>query len=377
MRRAPRYVIVGSGVVAAAVLGYWYGSNHVPSPPAASVPAQATANVTTIALRKGSLSAPLELLGVTVPRPSNLHSYSVPYESQIVAVKVSQGQRVSAGDPLVVLEDSPASALDLRDARSAVSVSESQVAIAEDRLKAGLGTDDAVLRAKANLANAKAKLSSLLGGGSRSGQRPVTALLDGVVSDVLVRAGDTVGAGAPIVRVVDRNSIQVQLSAEAEDVHLLRAGMPVEVAAVGSSPDKASVGQITLVADEVDPATRLVRVLVDVPAAAGLLLNEFVRGTVRVSTADGFLVPRAAVVAGDAGYLLYTVDNGVARAHHVTMSVDNDGQSLVVGDGLTEGVPVVVTGAYQVEDGMAVTTAAGGSPSSAPAATPPAGGAPQ
>jgi hypothetical protein len=106
----------------------------------------------------------------------------------------------------------------------------------------------------------------------------------------------------------------------------------------------------------VDPATRLVRVSVSLDGPHPLLLGQAVRGRVVVGEAEGYLVPRAALVTVEGVYRIYTVDEGRAHAHDVTVVVESGDELLVRGEDLDAQHDVITRGAYQVEDGMRVET---------------------
>jgi multidrug efflux pump subunit AcrA (membrane-fusion protein) len=107
----------------------------------------------------------------------------------------------------------------------------------------------------------------------------------------------------------------------------------------------------------VDPATRLVDVIVTPSPDSKLLLESFVSGRMGKpsSSADGLLVPREAVLPDeDGGFTLFTIKDGHAVKHSVKVGIENDREAIVESNDLKEGDIVATVGNYELQDGMAV-----------------------
>ena len=113
--------------------------------------------------------------------------------------------------------------------------------------------------------------------------------------------------------------------------------------------------QIRKIARAVNPVTRLVDVFVTLPPAPGLLLDEYMRGRIVITSAQGLVVPRAAVLPEEDATVLFTVHDGRAHKHRVQVGVENDQVVEVTGELLRPGDLVVTLGNYELQDGMAVT----------------------
>lgn len=85
-----------------------------------------------------------------------------------------------------------------------------------------------------------------------------------------------------------------------------------------------------------------------------VLLGQRMRGRVALGGLEGFIVPRAALVAFEGAFRVYTVEDGHARAHAVNVLVESNDEVLVRGVGLDTRHAVITRGAYQAEDGMRV-----------------------
>lgn len=355
-KNLPRYLILCVALLGAAALGWWYGSRHIPPTQTSETPAEASARVTTQTIVRAPLREELELMGEVLPRVSSQHNYSLPYESSVVKVLVARGQRVQRRDTLLLVKDSPGASLELQSAERALHAAEDELNIAEQRQKSGLETKQSLLLRRKSVADAKAQYERMLAGRSVQGLRSVKAFQQGVVAQILVHPGDLVAAGTPLLQVIDRNTIQVRLWAEVEDIDLIKVGMPVQVSPAERDPLQHSEGQIVSVLDTIDPKTRLVEVLANVANDAGLMLNQFVRASVVVETRPGLIIPRRALVTDEGRYRIFIDANGRAKAFSVQLAQESGPlvmiQSLELQPALKAGARVIVQGAYQVKDGM-------------------------
>ena len=84
------------------------------------------------------------------------------------------------------------------------------------------------------------------------------------------------------------------------------------------------------------------------------MLNEYVRGEIVIAAEDSLVVPRSAVLPEEDHYVLFTVEQGRAVKHTVSVGIQNDQQVQILGNELLEGQPAVVSGNSELRDGMAV-----------------------
>ncbi|MGF1648539.1 MAG: efflux RND transporter periplasmic adaptor subunit [Kineosporiaceae bacterium] len=190
-------------------------------------------------------------------------------------------------------------------------------------------------------------LGGLLGGGGGS---QVTGLL---------RAGQPVSSGQPVLTVTDDSALSVAAQVDETDVLLVSAGTPAEVVldALPGEPVTAEVISI-------DPAPTLsarggvaftVRVPLPDTVREGLLpgMSAIVGLTVREAP-DVPVVPATAVVRRDGGDAVWEVDDeGRARLRSVELGVLGDGIVEVV-SGVDDGDRIVTSGADLVSEGQEV-----------------------
>lgn len=317
-----------------------------------------TATVQVAKGRVGRIAEQLTVYGSVIPAPSSLQTITLPFQSQIMRVGVDAGQKISAGDVLVVVEPSPDTALQLEQARNTYSTAQQALQQVQGRFKLQLATNDQVLQAQQAEQQAKAQLDSLQSRQKAAGDGSIRAEADGLVNLIPVHEGQIVNAGAPLVEIVEGDELEVQLGIEPEDIELINESRPVFVSRP-SDPDESRIrGTIRRLSKLVNANTRLVDAFVTVPPENELLLGESIVGLLDVAIANGLLVPRDAVLPEGGQFVLYTVRNGKAVKNTVMIGLENDTEIQIVSPSL-ENESIVVRGNYVLRDGMPVTVEPG------------------
>ena len=220
----------------------------------------------------------------------------------VLATNVEQGERVSVGTVLGRIDDASVrdAAMSARSAVAQATVAAEQAARELQRSKtlaaAGAiaerdveGADRASLGAQAQLADAKARLSSAE---KMLRNTIIRAPFAGVVSERAVSPGDIVSPGSPMFTVIDPRSLRVEASVPTAALADVRVGAPVLFTVNGS--DRVLEGRVTRVSPMVDPQTKQVRLLASVPNSAGAL----VAGAVLMAVRPWRWLPRRALLAG-------------------------------------------------------------------------------
>jgi RND family efflux transporter MFP subunit len=310
--------------------------------------------VKTAPLRKATITETITAYGTVVSEAGEVEVVSVPYEARVRRVQAAPGQRVAAGSALLEVAPSAGTALQLRQARASVDAAAKQLRETEERYRANLATNQELFAAEANLRSGRAGLEGLEKGGAGAPQRLTTGV-SGIVSILNVRVGQTVPAGNALLEIVSEDHIEVQLGVEPEALPRLRVGQPVTLSSVHSGSPANVPGKIRLVTQRVNPATRLVDVFVSTPQGTDLLLGAYVRGTLTTASKGALVVPREAALPEGQEHVLFSVKDQRAVKHVVALGLENDREVEVLGSDLQAGQEVVVSGNYELRDGMAVT----------------------
>ena len=86
------------------------------------------------------------------------------------------------------------------------------------------------------------------------------------------------------------------------------------------------------------------------------MLDTYVSGRIVKARQTALLAPREVVLSEEAGaHVLFTVKDGKAVKHAVKLGLEDDRNVQIVAEDLHAGDTIIVTGSYELEDGMAVT----------------------
>ena len=343
-------------------IGFAAGRWGLPHKPGAAEPAGSTAEspaavvvaVTTAPIRRAKLDENIVAYGLVSSRPGEVRVISVPFEAYIDRVLVSAGQKVRAGERLVDILPSPAAGLELAQAKAESDATGKELADTEQRFRQKLATNQELLDAQRKHRAAQLTLASLAARGT--GRRSLQADGAGVVNKVDVAQRQLVPSGGPMVEIANDDFIQAKVGVEPEEVRFVAVGQPVALEWVHFQGEASATGKVELVTERVNPETRLVDVFVSFPAGKQRWLDGFVRAAIAAESHEGLVVPREAIVTSADGYAVFTVADGRAVRHEVTVGVENKSSVEVIAEGLKEGDPVVVVGSFEIEDGSAVAT---------------------
>ncbi|CAK0741629.1 HlyD family secretion protein [uncultured Gammaproteobacteria bacterium] len=315
---------------------------------------------------------------------------------RVVEVMAEEGDQVSAGQVLVRLNDTLLRAqIDqnaAQQARSRAGIGQSEAAIAEAeanlkdaqanlrRARELRRTDavsvqsaetraTAVLVAEARLATAhqavavaRADLVLVQAQGEelarRRRQTEIRAPADGVITQRMARTGQVPqGTNTDLFHLIRDG--RVEMVAEVPDLDLAKVmpGQTVRVtpAAEGSPSIQGTVERIAPI---VNPATRLGKVHVRLPAEVLVRPGQFARAEIVIGRVETLAVPEAAVMINDGMARVYVLTDpaqavgtrGKLTARTVTLGGRRDGMVEVL-NGLNARDRVVVSGAGFVKDG--------------------------
>jgi membrane fusion protein (multidrug efflux system) len=313
-----------------------------------------TAHVRVVQVTRKSIAETVTAYGTVVARPGHTHSVTVAFESRVRHFLVAPGQLVSAGEHLVAIEPSPAVALQLDQARAAVTAARNDLDATRARFKLELSTNQEVNAAEKAAKDAELELASLESQGV-SKEQEVASDITGIVAKIYAQDGQIVAAAAPLAEIVPTDAIEVRLGVEPEDLGYVQVGGRIDVFPINDPNVSAVAGSIRLVTQAVNADTRLVDVYVSLPTGTDLLFGAYVRGEIAARVPDALVVPRSALLPTEGGFTIFTVESGRAVRHVVHAGLENDTGVQVLGDEIHAGDAVVVTGNYELEDGMPVT----------------------
>lgn len=309
----------------------------------------------------------IEVLGVARgARSVNITSSS---SELITRVLFTDGQRVSAGTPLVQLQAREEEA-GIIEARAQVGLAEKQYARYAELGERGFAPRMVVEQYEAELASARATLQAAQ---ARQGDRSIRAPFSGTLGLSSVTAGTLINPGAVITTLDDIDTIRVDFPVPERYINVLRAGLPITATAdaYGEEPFQ---GRIALVDTRINETTRSVIARAEFPNPGyrirpGMLVRVSVQQGQRQTAA----VPEASIQYEGDGAFVYRIAGGeggstAQRVEVETGAVENGFVEIV--SGLRAGERIVGSGLNRIQPNSPVTVAQAGGPAAPSPATP-------
>jgi len=382
--RSWRTILPGRSSTLAFVLAFLFlwacGPSDQPSRLDAAAPSPARSGthaagsqpqVETTIVEFGSSRQVLTLSGKLAYGEDRYSRISSPLQGRVVEVRARLGDRVKAGDILLVV-DSP----DIAQAYSEYVKEDSELQYAtrahelakdlfENKalpLKDLKQAENELVKSRAEFRRAKERLLSLriaaqeldkpLDKQEITSRFEMKSPLAGVVVERAVTPGQSVGGDASQVlfTVADLDMLQVLADLYERDLALVKEGQ-FAVVKVEAYPDVDFPATVTAVGDVVDPATRTIKVRAWVNNESRKLKPEmFARLQLDVSDTAQFLTaPREAVLEVDGKQFVYVVENGNRYVKREVKIANTSPDQVRVIEGLTQGERIVTKGAVLVK----------------------------
>ena len=375
------YVLVAAAAAALSISASVAGCS-APSADAAPADAARPIAVTVARVAMTDVASTIDSGGVVQARTTATITARI--LAPVREVRVSPGDRVRAGQTLIVLDGGDLTA-GARAARSAALAAEqgSKAAAAEiqaaeaglvlarashDRV-AGLQArrsataqelDDATatLRsAEARVAGASARAlqaaSAVESARAASDQASTTASFttiaapfDGMVTGKMVEPGNMASPGMPLLRLEDTRGFRLEVRVDESRIGEIRNGDSVPIVlGTGTNPVTGTVAEVSRA---VDADARAFLVKIALPDAPGLRSGEFGKARFGGPPRRALTIPASAIVRRGQLTSVFVVDQGVATVRLVNV---NESEVLA---GLTESEMVILSPPAGVTDGRRV-----------------------
>ncbi|MCD8312862.1 MAG: efflux RND transporter periplasmic adaptor subunit [Bacteroidales bacterium] len=282
-------------------------------------------------------------------RPSKSTVLTGKYSGTLTELKVSQGQKVSKGEVIAVIEsESVKSSLEMVQAKL------DQARDGYERLQkvydSGSVPEVKMVEIRTRLAEAEA--------GVKIAQQAlddctIKAPYSGVISEVYTDEGVELSIAEPIVKIVDINSLEITIPVPESEIGNVSIGKTA-LMTVPALNDKTIECRITKKGVWASPLSHSYECTLKPSSDAAELMPGMV-SKVRLggSGQERIVIPASAVKTGTEGRYVWTVVDGEAR--RVDIEVDGfAGSGVVVTSGLHPGDRLIVSGAQKVSNGMKV-----------------------
>lgn len=273
----------------------------------------------------------------------------------VEALGAAKGDRVRRGDVLVRLN---AGVLEAQLEQAA-----SQAALAEETWERhrrlweqdSVGTEMAYLQAQYNARTARAQARVL---NERLARTVVRAPVGGILDSRMVEVGTMVSPGSPVARILDLDTVRIVGGVPERFATAVEQGSEVTVT-VDALGGREYRGRVDFLGSAVESGTRTFEVEVEVPNP-GLGIKPGMVADIQIARRtleEAVVVPRAAVMRRESGYVLYVAresEDGYRAEARVVDPGASRGDLVVIDRGLEPGERVVVVGQQQVADGDAL-----------------------
>jgi RND family efflux transporter MFP subunit len=351
---------------------FWNGSSSEKAAAQAPRGDQRVVGVTAAKAVKQSVPVRLEALGTVTTMAAVAVKPRI--DSEIIAVKFEDGQRVKQGDVLFVL-DSRSIETEIRRVEAVIIGAEAQfeqasrdVARYTDLVGKNATTvvtlNNAQTQVNINRALADSNKATLEGLKVQLSYCTIRAPIAGRISMASVKAGNIARQAdtTPLATINQVAPIYVSFTVPQRNLPDVRAAIAAETASlVALVPGSGAreTGQVTMVENSVDPATGMATIRATMPNDKEVLWpGTLVNTALTLRAENRVTVPATALQLSQAGSFVFVVKDNTATVRPVTIERTVDGVS-VVESGLEEGDVVVTDGQLLLSSGTKVTIRTG------------------
>ncbi|HUY84727.1 MAG TPA: hypothetical protein VMU86_09120 [Steroidobacteraceae bacterium] len=341
MKRSPLTAAAWVAVLAVIVLR---------ASPAGAADDPASVLVQTTPLVAGSLPRTIMAYGTARPAPAARIALMAPAAAIVAAVYVHTGEPVAKGAPLIELRPTPASAADYAAAASAQRVARDALVRTRQLRAERLATEQQLAAAEKAASDASAALAALSaqgGGGPKILRAPDAA----VVTALTASRQAIVAAGAPLIELAQAHGLVLVVGVVPAQALAISVGGAAVIDPIGGRGH--IMGRVTMRGAAVDAASGLVPI--DIALASDAMLpGEAAEASITVAQVPGYVVPHQAILVNQSGgTYVVQVEGGAAKTVPVRVLVAGGARDVIAG-ALDRGAPVVLAGAYQLQNGMKV-----------------------
>lgn len=333
--------------------------------PAGDEEARPPAAVTCAPVSATTIEDLVEVTGVIAPPPKLDAVVTSPVVGRVAQVTIEEGDKVTAGQLLAIVEDPslPAGSIEARagvaSARAVKIAADQELARQQRLVDTGIGArrdlDEA--RAKAGAAAAELDAANARSGlaSKQNARRELRAPHAGVVLHLWKRVGESVDGttATPIAEIADLTVLELKAQLPPAALAPVRDGMPATVTVPGVKEALPAV--VARVAPAVDPSTLLGSVRIAITGTYVLTVGTAATGQIVIAKRPGLKVPAEAVRRSLVGADEVVVcDKDVARVRPVTIGQRGE-KEIEIAKGLVAGEQIVIDHVLGLEEGQALT----------------------
>ncbi|MDE7180513.1 MAG: efflux RND transporter periplasmic adaptor subunit [Muribaculaceae bacterium] len=292
--------------------------------------------------------------------PQIINNISSNMPNRIKQILVDEGQRVSAGQRVVVLDDVNTFSYEtqVNNAKANLKNVEVNYNRALELFKIGGGTKQQVDAMEIQLINARNAVAQAERALRNARENTVlTSPISGVVTARNYDPGDMTG-NLPILTVARVQPVKIVINVTESELPKVRKGMPANIT-FDTYGDEVFHGTVTTVMPTVDAATRTFGVEITLPNADNKVLpGMFGRVMLNLGSAEHVVVPDKAVVKqqGSGNQYVYVLNSDGTVSYNQVELGRRLGSEYEIVSGVESGAQVVTTGQAKLANGLKVQT---------------------
>jgi membrane fusion protein, multidrug efflux system len=335
-------------MLALAGAGWWYLHAEPPAAGMAGGPPAMAVAVETAAVQVGPIQRRLTAVGSLRSNESVVLRPEI--AGRIAEIRFEEGEKVTAGQVLVMLDESVYQA-ELEEAEASLELSLANHERAIDLLQRGAGTTKARDEARSQLRVDQAGVALAQ---ARLGKLVIRAPFDGVAGLRRVSVGDFLNVGQEIVNLEQIDPLKADFRVSETYLGAVAPGQPVELT-VDAFQGEAFRGEVYAIDPLIDESGRSILLRARLPNPdARLRPGLFARIALVLNEKENALqVPEQALVPQGQDQFVFRVIEGAAVLTRVTVGTRRAGM-VEITEGLAQGDVVVTAGQLKIRDGAAV-----------------------
>lgn len=274
---------------------------------------------------------------------------TAPFPGTLEKLSVSVGDKVKSGKSIAKINS--------ESVKNSYDMSMATLRQAEDgysrilKVQQGGGVPEVkVVEVETGLAKARAAAESAK---HALASCDIKAPFAGTVSEVFQHKGTEVSLAAPLVRIVDEKSVEINFPVPESELSTVQVGEKavVDIPALGLEDLPATVHSKGVEADKLSHTYNCTLTLTG--HADGLMSGMVCKVRLEGDTQDGFVVPADLVQTDRNGRYVWVVKDGVVEKRYVQIGAFS-GRGVVVTEGLDDADMVISEGFQKVSTGMKV-----------------------
>jgi RND family efflux transporter MFP subunit len=273
---------------------------------------------------------------------------------RIQRVLVRSGQKVSAGQVLVELDNSVVQS-SLAEIKTQLDLAQTLFDKQKRLWDQGIGSEVQYLQAKTQLEGLQKRLSTAQ---KQAAMATVRAPFAGSVDELFAKQGEYAAPGMPMARLISSGGLRLEL--DVPETYITRLKVGQKIALDFNSIDVKTTATINQVGDFINPDSRTFKVSVNLPSNGQYKPNMMASAQVVDYESTGVLtLPNRLILQDTKGqnytYVFVPAANGLGNVERraLTLGVSNNDATEVLG-GLKAGEQVIDRGIRSVQTGETV-----------------------